>query len=63
MTEIVEDGRIYPNEFDDEIAKLEDFKVLMADVLLHPMFTEGKSLNLQSFRFLPTEIYKQYLTS
>ena len=41
LREIEEDGRIYPNEFDDEIGKLEDFATLMKDVLLHPLLTEG----------------------
>ena len=41
LREIEDDGRVYPNEFDDEIRKLEDFKALMDDVLLHQLFIEG----------------------
>jgi hypothetical protein len=40
LKEIEDDGRIYPNEFDDEIGKLENFETLMADVLVHPMLTK-----------------------
>ena len=46
VKETIEDGRIYPNEFDDELANLKDYQKLMDDVLSHPLLTDGRYFSL-----------------